>query len=179
MKVRLLARFFLSGAFLSVAAVAQAAPLSAELFVGGPAGGPVTSWSVEVTNNGATKATNAEITSIALTQTAGGACTPVFGVSFPILLGDIAAGATAASPNLLFPDLFNGCSAVAAFTVDAEFLADGGTETGSLVLQDIAVDQPIGFYPPLTTTAVPEPSSLLLLAAGFVCLLGIIRHRPR
>ena len=170
-----LARFFLSAAFFSVVAVSHATPLSGELFVGGPAGGPASSWSIEVTNTGAITATSAELTSITLTQTGGAACTPVFGVPFPILLGDIASGATADSPNLL-PNLFNGCGSTASFTLDAEFSAMGGAETGSLVLQDIAVDQPIGLYP-TPTIAVPEPSSVLLLGAGLAGLFGAIRLR--
>ena len=86
-----------------------------------------------------------------------------------------ALGATADSANFL-PNLLSGGDAAAAFTLDAAFSADGGAETGRLVLQNIAVDQPIGLYPTPITTA-PEPSSLLLLGIGLVGPFGGARPK--
>ena len=176
MKLRLVAHVFLSAALSFSAAIAWAGVLSGVLIVGGPAGGPPEAWFIEVTNHGATTAMDAEIVSATLTQTAGAACTPAFAA--PVLLGDIAPGATAETGNILVANFdFLGCAPDAAFTMDFEFSADGGAETGSLVLQNIAVDQPIGVYPPPTN--VPEPASLLLLGTGMLAVLGKARRKPR
>ena len=178
MKLRLSVSFFLLAALLLTSATLRADSLSGVLDVFGPAGDQNPqdfTWVIVVTNNGATTATNVEITLGApLIQTAGAACTPVF--SGPLLLGNIAPGATAGSDNIHSNANFDftGCSGDAAFTMDFAFSANGGAQTGSLVLQNIAVDQPMGEYP-APSTAAPEPSTTLLLAFGLVSL-GFLRR---
>lgn len=129
-------------------------------------------WTIGVTDTGATAATNVKIDSATLTQTAGAACTPV--VTLPGALGTIGAGATAFGSVAID---FTGCgpfddgqpgqppgSDLLRFTLDAAFSADG--LTGSLHLTDLTTEGDGTVYP-AAATPVPEPPAWVLALLGF------------
>ena len=92
-------------------------------------------WAVQLANHGLGAGTGAQITGVAVTQSAGTACSPAASVlsSFPLLVGDVlpsASGTAQATFN------FNGCPATARFTVVVNFSANGGTYAGSTVLNN-------------------------------------------
>ena len=80
-------------------------------------------WTLSFTNAGPGTAYGVKLAGLTLRQTGGAACTPVVKTAFPVTLGDIAAG-TAASTNVTID--FTGCTALAAFAVDAPFNAANG-----------------------------------------------------
>ncbi len=80
-------------------------------------------WTLAFTNAGPGTAYGARLAGLTLRQTGGAACTPIVKTGFPVLLGDIAAG-TSASTSVTID--FSGCTALAAFAVDAPFNAANG-----------------------------------------------------
>jgi endo-1,4-beta-xylanase len=74
-------------------------------------------WSITATNPSSGPAYTAQITGLTLTQTGGPACTPVITPpgSYPVSLGDIAAGNSA---NASFVINFTGCSNSSRFTLN-------------------------------------------------------------
>ncbi len=80
-------------------------------------------WTLAFTNAGPGTAYGARLAGLTLRQTGGAACTPIVKTGFPVLLGDIAAG-TSASTSVTID--FGGCTALAAFAVDAPFNAANG-----------------------------------------------------
>ncbi len=87
-------------------------------------------WVFQMGNNGTGSALNAQITSIAFTQTSGAACTPTLVTPLPLNAGNIAPGVTA---NVSATIDFTGCAATAAFTVTAQETASNGAATGTIV----------------------------------------------
>jgi len=90
-------------------------------------------WTIAVSNPGPGTAYGTEITSFTLTQTAGAACTPVVTPpsSYPVVLGDLAAGSSA---NASFTIDFTGCAALAKFTLNANYDSSSGTNAHTLTL---------------------------------------------
>jgi endo-1,4-beta-xylanase len=82
----------------------------------GATGGTRT-WTITATNPSSSPAYGTQITAFTLTQTGGAACTPVITPpsSYPVSLGDIAAGNTA---NASFTIDFTGCSSISRFTLN-------------------------------------------------------------
>ena len=73
-------------------------------------------WTVTAANNGSGTAYATQLNGFTLTQVAGAACTPVVTppASYPVLLGDLASGASA---NASFTIDFTGCAALARFAL--------------------------------------------------------------
>jgi endo-1,4-beta-xylanase len=96
----------------------------------GTVGGTRT-WTVTATNPSSGPAYATQISGFTLTQTGGAACTPVITPpgSFPISLGDIAAGGSA---NASFTIDFTGCSSIARFTLNMPW-SSAVYNTGTLV----------------------------------------------
>lgn len=80
-------------------------------------------WTLSFSNPGPGTAYGVRLMGLTLRQTGGAACTPVVKTSFPVALGDIAAG-TSASTGVTID--FSGCVATASFAVDAPFNAANG-----------------------------------------------------
>jgi endo-1,4-beta-xylanase len=74
-------------------------------------------WTLTASNNGSGTAYATQISGFTLTQVAGAACTPIVTPpsSFPVVLGDIAAGNSA---RAAFTIDFTGCAALARFTLN-------------------------------------------------------------
>ncbi len=89
-------------------------------------------WTIALSNPGPGTAYGAQITGFTLTQTAGAACTPVItGPStFPVVLGDIASGASATTSFVIN---FAGCANTARFSLNVPYNSTGGANTGSIV----------------------------------------------
>ncbi len=89
-------------------------------------------WTLTASNNGSGTAYATQITGLTLTQTAGAACTPVVTPpsSYPVALGDLAAGASA---NASFTIDFTGCAALARFTFNMPWTSNT-YNTGTLTL---------------------------------------------
>lgn len=90
-------------------------------------------WSIAVSNVGECPAEDVQVDSVTLAQTYGTHCAPRFvsPTSFPIVLGDLAAGTRRVGAVTID---FGGCQATARFTVRIDFSAAGGTFTGSKTL---------------------------------------------
>ncbi len=98
----------------------------------GPKSGPLNArvWQVLIGNNGPGVASGATVTSLALQQTLGTACSPVIVSAMPVLAGDIAAKATAPA-NVVID--FSSCTGTVFFKATVGISADGGATTGSFV----------------------------------------------
>jgi hypothetical protein len=80
-------------------------------------------WTVSVTNTQGA-ASNAAISSLTFTQVAGTSCAPVIQTPFPIVLGNIANGASAPAPVTID---FSSCASTARFTVGMGLQANAGS----------------------------------------------------
>ncbi len=118
-----------------------AAPVSATYIVNGPTSlggsmglksGPSNArvWQFVIGNNGPGTAFNTQIATLALHETRGAACTPVFVSAVPVSAGSIDAQATATAAVTID---FTGCGSTAMFTVSATLSANAGGATGSIV----------------------------------------------
>jgi endo-1,4-beta-xylanase len=89
-------------------------------------------WSVTASNGSSGPAYATQITGFGLTQVAGASCTPVITPpsSYPVVLGDIAAGSSATAN---FTIDFTGCSNLARFSLAAPWTS-ATYETGTLAL---------------------------------------------
>jgi hypothetical protein len=92
-------------------------------------------WTVQLTNSGLGPALAARITSLTLTQAMGTPCSPapVIASSFPIVVGDIAAGANLSGQVQIS---FAGCQGTVRFTAVVGFSANSGAYTGSTTLSN-------------------------------------------
>lgn len=91
-------------------------------------------WTVRLANNGGGIAAGAALSSLALEQTAGAACTPVVMTLLPVVAGVIAPGASAnASASLDF----SGCAATARFRATIGFAANDGRYASQTVLNNL------------------------------------------
>jgi hypothetical protein len=92
-------------------------------------------WTLNFINNGPGAATGISLNGFTLTQVAGTACTPVLmaPVSFPAAVGSATAG-NSAQINVTIN--FTGCAAAARFRLTAPFSANGGTVSGTLLLNN-------------------------------------------
>lgn len=80
-------------------------------------------WTIQVNNTGTAPANTAQIQGLSLVQTSGTACTPTVTIpTFPVNLGNIAAGGLASS-NITIN--FNSCSGSPQFTVNVPLSAMG------------------------------------------------------
>ncbi len=86
--------------------------------------GPATArvWSFHVANSGGFAA-GVNITQVTFTQVAGTACTPIIQTALPVTVGDLAANASASSPDMTIN--FGACPAAARFTVNMSVAANG------------------------------------------------------
>ena len=95
-----------------------------------------TSWPVILTNSGGASAATVQLTG--MTISSSGTCKPVVTSSFPLSLGDIAAGATATG-NILVD--FSSCAAAKQktikFNVSVGYSANNGATTGSTSLTGV------------------------------------------
>jgi hypothetical protein len=87
-------------------------------------------WTLPISNAGPGTAFQTQITSFALTQTSGAACTPVVVSSLPVAAGNISSGSSA-NANVAID--FTGCAALAKFTATAGLSANGGGSTATMV----------------------------------------------
>ena len=88
-------------------------------------------WTITLSNTGPGAASTAQINSLILTQTGGGACSPVVTSAFPVAVGNIgpaSSGSGAVTIN------FTGCPVNARFTTTFTFSANAGAVTGSRTL---------------------------------------------
>ena len=113
--------------------MATASVTASQGAIGGSIGlksGPMNArvWPIVIGNNGPGVASGAEVTSLALQQTRGTACTPVIVSAMPVLAGDIAAKATAPA-NVVID--FSSCTGAVLFKVTVGLSADGGATTSS------------------------------------------------
>ena len=113
--------------------MATASVTASQGAIGGSIGlksGPMNArvWPIVIGNNGPGTASGAEVTSLALQQTRGTACTPVIVSAMPVLAGDIAAKATAPA-NVIID--FSSCTGAVLFKVTVGLSADGGATTSS------------------------------------------------
>ena len=93
-------------------------------------------WTIRLSNTGAGSASAALITGVALTQTAGSACSPTASLvsTLPITVGSIAAGANTTGA-ITFN--FGGCTDSAArFMAKVSFSADSGAYAGSTTINN-------------------------------------------
>jgi hypothetical protein len=88
-------------------------------------------WTVTLSNGGPGHASAARVDGLTLTQTSGAACTPTMVSAFPVAVGDITSGGSAAAPVTID---FTGCVATARFTVNIRFSANAGAATGTMTL---------------------------------------------
>ena len=88
-------------------------------------------WTITISNTGSSNAYNAQLAGLMLTQTFGPKCTvPPIRISpaaFPILLGNIAGGATTQTSVVLD---FSGCPLSARFTTTLVEVSNGGSSVG-------------------------------------------------
>ncbi|MGA7238599.1 MAG: CSLREA domain-containing protein [Bryobacteraceae bacterium] len=98
----------------------------------GPKSGPLNArvWQILIGNNGPGMASGAAVTSLALQQTLGTACSPVIVSAMPVSAGNIAAKATAPA-NVVID--FSSCTGTVFFKATVGISADGGATTGSFV----------------------------------------------
>jgi len=87
-------------------------------------------WILTVSNTGSGAAQNAQINGLSLTQTYGAKCTPVVAgpASFPLGIGNIAAGNSASGDVTIN---FAGCAPMARFRADLAFSSNNGIVPGS------------------------------------------------
>jgi hypothetical protein len=92
-------------------------------------------WTIGVTNSGTAPANAGQIQSFSLAQTFGAACTPVLTspAAFPIPLGNIAPGATAAASLTID---FSSCSTLARFRATAPLSAMESAATSLMVVNN-------------------------------------------
>jgi CSLREA domain-containing protein/uncharacterized repeat protein (TIGR01451 family) len=111
---------------------------SASLTSGGSIGGSIglksgplnaRIWPIIIGNNGPGIAAGAQVSSVLLQQTFGGACTPVV-QALPVVAGDIPAAATATA-NVTID--FSSCTGTVAFKATIGLSANSGAITGTIV----------------------------------------------
>jgi hypothetical protein len=92
-------------------------------------------WTISLSNQSSCPAENAQIDGLMLTQTNGAACTPVITspVSFPLGIGNIAAGSQASGTATID---FTGCSNIARFKATIPFSSNNDAVTGSKTLNN-------------------------------------------
>jgi endo-1,4-beta-xylanase len=99
-------------------------------------------WTLTLSNPGPGTAYGAQIAGFALKQTSGAPCAPTVSGVFPMVLGDLATGASA-NANVTID--FTGCSSLALFSVNAPFSSSGGWNgnpvTGSPALAIVRSNQ--------------------------------------
>lgn len=88
-------------------------------------------WGLRLTNRGPATVTGPSLMGVALSQTAGAACTPVVVPLFPQTLVDLPPGASAVGTAVID---FTGCGVDAQFSVTISFVGSGGTVSGSRTL---------------------------------------------
>jgi hypothetical protein len=88
-------------------------------------------WTIIAGNNGPESAFNAQIGSLALTQTSGTACTPVVSTPFPLIIGNIQAPQRSAISGGVTID-FSACTGTVFFKAVAQISAGGGGVTGTI-----------------------------------------------
>jgi hypothetical protein len=84
-------------------------------------------WNVTIQNTGAGAAVNAQLSTLALTQTFGAACTPGVLTALPSAAGTIAPATSAVVPVTIN---FSACVTGARFRVDLGYSANSGSTTG-------------------------------------------------
>lgn len=105
-------------------------------FTGTSGTGGADTWTVTLSNHSSLPASGAEITNVALTQTAGSSsCAAQTTAALPLAMGAIAPGA---SVSAALPVDFSGCPADARFDVEMVFSANSGASVGALVQRGIS-----------------------------------------
>ncbi len=123
---------------ISVTAIMKGLTTTLTAAIGAPTGptGGIRSWPVILTNSGGASAAAVQLTG--MTISSSGTCKPVVTSSFPLSLGDIAAGATATG-NILVD--FSSCAAAKQktikFNVSVGYSANNGATTGSTSLTGV------------------------------------------
>jgi hypothetical protein len=183
-----LALGIVAAALFALCPIARANTLSAEVVITGPQN--AVELAISITNSSSSALTNANINTFSLTQTAGGAATPVISTPSPILLGTIPGNSTVGGD--LIVDFTGADPDTARFSLNATLNADG--LTASLLFLDLPpgpiFDETTGhfFFGPfpgtVTTTASPAtplPGALPLFATGLggLGLLGWRRKRKQ
>ena len=82
-------------------------------------------WDITLTNTGGATVSEAKLEGLSLSL--NGRCQPTATTSFPVNLGDIAAGSSATGQVSVN---FAGCAKLAKFNVSVSYSANGGTSTG-------------------------------------------------
>jgi hypothetical protein len=93
-------------------------------------------WTIRLANSGLGAASNAQIASIVLSQTAGTPCSPAASIvtTFPVTVGTIAPAANATG-SVTFS--FAGCTdTTARFSAKVNFVANGGAYSGSTTINN-------------------------------------------
>jgi hypothetical protein len=140
-------------------------------------------WAININNTNAFALTNASISNVSITQTAGAAATPVILTTLPISLGTIPANSTAIGDLAID---FSSASSNSLWDLKANFNADDLTASlffANLPIQIVEVNgfQFFGPYPGTVTitSPTPLPAALPLFATslGALGMLGWRRKR--